>query len=596
MSIASQITALTTDRNAIRAALVNQGVSAAVNHGFDDFAADINNLNPIPAITETQDSHGGTILDIRAIDYTSDTVAPDKLLYGYTAHDSTGTAITGTYVEPVIPIIENDVIFIDYDGTLLYSYTAAEFASLTELPANPTHTGLTAQGWNWSLSDAKTYVAAYGKLTIGQNYATSNDHTRLYISITDVELLSFRLGILVSSGTVTVDWGDNSPQSSTTVLNANFLDHTYSAIGDYIIDISSSNESRYSLDGYTNNGYAPIFQPPTSDISDIGSISANLCVPYMEMLKKVELSSYVLHIRCYSYYGASNLETITCPNTLQYIDEYAFDRCSKLKAFVVPTGLNTNYKKIYNHAFYACTSLKRVSIPHDIQGIYNYAFYQCSNLSRIEIPDSCEFINDYAFQYADIREIIFPSSITKFAGYAFANSNVEKVKLNGPLTNLLDTYVFYYALSLISADLSLLGRNSLNYDIFYGCNNLKEVILPNGLIEIDSDAFYQCYALSKIDIPSTVQTIESRAFGLCTSLRKIVIPSSVTSIGTSAFTNCNSLREVHFLSTTPPTLGGSNVFTYISSYCKFYVPSGSLSAYTSATNYPSSSTYTYIEE
>jgi len=62
---------------------------------------------------------------------------------------------------------EKDVNFIDYDGTILYSYTAAEFANLSALPANPTHSGLTAQGWNWSLSDAKTYVASYGKLWIG---------------------------------------------------------------------------------------------------------------------------------------------------------------------------------------------------------------------------------------------------------------------------------------------------------------------------------------------------------------------------------------------------------------------------------------------
>ena len=59
------------------------------------------------------------------------------------------------------------VKLIDYDGTVLHSYTAAEFAALTELPANPTHTGLTAQGWNWTLADAKTSVASYGTLTIG---------------------------------------------------------------------------------------------------------------------------------------------------------------------------------------------------------------------------------------------------------------------------------------------------------------------------------------------------------------------------------------------------------------------------------------------
>lgn len=65
-----------------------------------------------------------------------------------------------------------DVNFIDYDGTIVHSYTAAEFAALTVMPDNPTHEGLTAQGWNWSLSDAQSYVASYGFLTIGQMHLT----------------------------------------------------------------------------------------------------------------------------------------------------------------------------------------------------------------------------------------------------------------------------------------------------------------------------------------------------------------------------------------------------------------------------------------
>ena len=62
---------------------------------------------------------------------------------------------------------DNDVEFIDYDGDVVDSYTAAEFAELTALPPNPTHEGLIAQGWNWSLADAKSFVATYGRITIG---------------------------------------------------------------------------------------------------------------------------------------------------------------------------------------------------------------------------------------------------------------------------------------------------------------------------------------------------------------------------------------------------------------------------------------------
>lgn len=48
-------------------------------------------------VTEEQDSHGGTIKRITAVDLSSDTVKAQYLLSGYTAHDNNGNAIVGTY-------------------------------------------------------------------------------------------------------------------------------------------------------------------------------------------------------------------------------------------------------------------------------------------------------------------------------------------------------------------------------------------------------------------------------------------------------------------------------------------------------------------
>jgi len=48
-------------------------------------------------VTEEPDSGGGVIKNITAVDLSNDTVDAAHLLYGYTAHDSTGTAITGSY-------------------------------------------------------------------------------------------------------------------------------------------------------------------------------------------------------------------------------------------------------------------------------------------------------------------------------------------------------------------------------------------------------------------------------------------------------------------------------------------------------------------
>lgn len=103
-----------------------------------------------------------------------------------------GNIDTGTFVPP-----EGKVIFIDYDGTILHEYTPTQFADLSALPANPTHTGLTAQGWNYTLEEAKEYMTAYPSayLTIGQMYVTSDGKTKIYVSIGETKKSALDMGL-----------------------------------------------------------------------------------------------------------------------------------------------------------------------------------------------------------------------------------------------------------------------------------------------------------------------------------------------------------------------------------------------------------------
>ena len=136
-----------------------------------------------------------------------------------------------------------DVVFIDYDGTIVEQYTKAEFLALDSLPANPSHSGLTAQGWNWSLADAKTYVTANGMLVVGQNYKTTDDKTKIYITIPENMLGNKFCLIFITSvkNGVTIDWGDGNIEVSAGNANADSTHtHTYSAAGNYIISLSAT--------------------------------------------------------------------------------------------------------------------------------------------------------------------------------------------------------------------------------------------------------------------------------------------------------------------------------------------------------------------
>jgi len=104
------------------------------------------------------------------------------------------------------------------------------------------------------------------------------------------------------------------------------------------------------------------------------------------------------------------------------------------------------------------------------------------------------------------------------------------------------------------------------------------------------------YYLEGVDLRgSKIQRLKAYIFCRVTELKKVWLSELLTQLDAGVFYGCTGLEEVHFTSQTPPALG-TDVFKDVPTTCKIYVPTGKLSAYTSAANYPSKSTYTYIEE
>ena len=135
---------------------------------------------------------------------------------------------------------EDDVIFIDYDGTIRYSYSAEEFLSLTELPPNPTHDGLTAEGWNWTFEEATAFVAKWRQVTIGQCYITTDGSTKFFIYIPTDDFLDFPLLFKVagSGAVITIDWGDGTTPDTFAPSSSSYTPtHRYAEHGHYVISI-----------------------------------------------------------------------------------------------------------------------------------------------------------------------------------------------------------------------------------------------------------------------------------------------------------------------------------------------------------------------
>lgn len=480
---------------------------------------------------------------------------------------------------------DDDVLFIDYDGTLLYSYSAEQFQALTQMPANPDRTseGLTSQGWNFTLANAKAQVTATGKAIIGQLYMPTDEKTHVFIHIEDIistnqKTISLCYSQSVKNG-VTIDWGDNtSTYTYNYALNNISVNHTYASGGDYEITFSVSSGTL----GFGNNS--------SSNYTLIGSNYTNADSYKAYLIRKVYIGKDVV-IKGYTFYSMSLLEKVSFPSSLSYGSnlEFLFNYCYNLKAVVFPNGIQSLYatmrgcdslqiaslpysvETLGSDLFDNCYALKYVAIPANTTTISSTAFYACSALTNITLPNGLTNIGDQAFTYCQsLKSIVLPDTITTIDNYyTFKNcSALETVVLPNGLTNLPS-------------------------GMFEECTSLKSVTLPSSLTSLPTNIFKKCYSLESINLPSTLTTISGDAFIYCSGLRKITIPSSVTSISTSFG---YSYPEYHMESTTPPTLSASGIYKYTG--MKIYVPRSTnqtvLNAYKSATNW--SSYQTNLEE
>ena len=307
-----------------------------------------------------------------------------------------------------VSVPKKDVNFFDYDGTILYSYTAAEALSLTELPENPSHSGLTAQGWNWSLSDMKLQVQSMGKCDIGQMYITDDGKTRIYVHFEEGRTSPY-FGIGVN-GSVEVDWGDGSNTemlTGTSLTTVTTAQHIY-APGDYVIKLTVVSGS-FTFFGVSSTSH--ILKKSISTSSHISKVYANA-------VKKIELGNGITNIGNYAFYNCYSLSSITIPVEVINIGNEAFSNCYGLSSVTIPAEM-TN---IGTYAFSNCYGLSSVTIPAEMTNIGNYVFVSCYSLSSVTIPEGVTSIGNNAFGNCySLSSVTIPEGVTSIGSNAFTS-------------------------------------------------------------------------------------------------------------------------------------------------------------------------------
>lgn len=331
------------------------------------------------------------------MDLTSDTVTPETLAEGVTAHDASGNAIVGTMSAGAEPVEEKDVNFYDYDGTLLYSYTLAEAQALTELPPAPKQPGLIFQEWNWALGDIKAHNR---KVNVGANYITDDGKTRLYIELPSDHTLdvSVLLNTTVANGVV-VDWGDGSATEPVPTKGDTTISHTYPNAGRYVIALEVVSGTLALGDGNTA-GCLVVSGNKTSG------------------LRKVETGNGIIKLRAYVFRGMTNLR-LSVSKYIQEIGAFSFMQ-SGIEFIVIPKNAT-----ILLYAFYGNRALKVCCFPSTLSGVLpSYLFHAGDAMKSVTIPDGVTGIEANCFwECYGLTEMTIPKDVVSIKANAFAHCN-----------------------------------------------------------------------------------------------------------------------------------------------------------------------------
>ena len=103
--------------------------------------------------------------------------------------------------------------------------------------------------------------------------------------------------------------------------------------------------------------------------------------------------------------------------------------------------------------------------------------------------------------------------------------------------------LFAYQANLTGVKLAA-GLTEIPASMFYGCEKLVNVTIPDGVKKIGDNAFTQCFSLNSMELPASLESIGAEAFFGCEMLQQMVLPDSVSEIGNAAFYDCSLLRSV----------------------------------------------------
>ena len=329
------------------------------------------------------------------------------------------------------------------------------------------------------------------------------------------------------------------------------------------------------------------------------------CCEHLQYFKDVNLLEIIIQegdtkIQKKDFETFTNLEAITLPKSLNEIEEGTFDNMYNLNnvngelkwykyfnisSLKIPEG----EKIIRREIFYKFKSLKKVILPNTIEIIEVGAFEE-SGIEEIDIPNNVKIIPENAFKNCkNLKKIKIPNNVEYIYVTAFTNCNKlkeeniyvyddelkkflqKKLKIEKKIINKFD-YWKYQSLEDLEISLDTIFESDDIRDIFFerlpflkkvkmnpeflkaktiDIINLKEIIIPHGITNLESIIFEKCFSLEYLELPESIITIDEilistintniNIFGNCQNLRTVKLSEELINISQYIFYNCYNL-------------------------------------------------------
>lgn len=282
------------------------------------------------------------------------------------------------------------------------------------------------------------------------------------------------------------------------------------------------------------------------DLSELKYAQENVISYWPYQAELVEKDPYDLFANGIGNMFGSDVVTLKLPDTGgELVSPSIFTGLTKIEYIEFGEEV-TKIADSNSPVFQNNTTLKKVVFGSSLQEIGNNAFNGASNLATVNFPSSLKRLGNESFK---------GTAITSFT----VNSNLERIEYEAFQGSKLSSF-------------TIPAENSLNFvgnDIFTGCENLEELDLSNltGITEFDAyigadnsytGVVYNCTNLKRIIYPPYIKEIDASHFNGCTSLEYISIGEGIETIKAGSFAGSDwgtNLATIEFRTAQDSELG-----------------------------------------